>query len=154
MERLQSIQEFGQFQERLRAERKASMTTLVIPAGTCGQASGANGLVRIAKRELLGRKLTDRIQLRITGCHGFCEMEPSVLIEPQGTFYPKVDLSGMVRIIDAVARGQVVQDLLFVDSVSGTAIERQAEIPFFKKQVRALLSRNERVDPIRIHRLY
>jgi (2Fe-2S) ferredoxin len=91
--------------------------------------------VRIAKRELLGRKLADRIQLRITGCHGFCEMEPSILIEPQGTFYPKVDFSGMVRIIDAVARRQVVQDLLFVDSGSGTPIERQAEIPFFKKQV-------------------
>ena len=151
MEQLRSIHEFGQFQERLRAERNATMSTLVIPAGTCGQASGANGLVRIAKRELLGRKLTDRIQLRITGCHGFCEMEPSVLIEPRGTFYPKVDLSGMVRIIDAVARNQVIQDLLLVDSVSGTAIERQADIPFFKKQVRALLSKNEKVDPIRIH---
>jgi len=150
MERLNSVDHFHWLRQRLIADRESHIPTLIISAGTCGQASGANDLIRIAKRELLAKKLTERIRLRITGCHGFCEMEPSVLVEPQGTFYPKVSNKDMPRVIEAVAEGRVLEDLLFKDPKTGTPIEKQSEIPFFKKQVRTLLSRNEKIDPIRI----
>ena len=103
MERLQSIEAFKSLQARLTADRDPNTPTIVIPAGTCGQASGANDLIRVTKRELLERGLTDKIRLRVTGCHGYCEAEPSVLVEPRGTFYPKVDVKRMVRIVEAVA---------------------------------------------------
>jgi NADH-quinone oxidoreductase subunit F len=77
-------------------------------------------------------------------------MEPSVLIEPWGTFYPRVNSQNMVRIVEAVANRKVLKNLLFIDRETGNPIERQKDIPFFKKQVRMLLSRNEKVDPIRI----
>jgi len=150
MEKLKSIEEFEELQDRLVTDRDYSIPTIVIPAGTCGQASGANDLIRVAKRELLDRGLTDKIRLRITGCHGFCEAEPSVLIEPTGTFYPKVDVKQMVRIVEAVRDSQVLDDLLFVDPVTGKAVEKQCDIPFFKTQVRTILARNEKTDPIRI----
>jgi (2Fe-2S) ferredoxin len=111
MESLKSIDNFKALQERLIADRDLATPTIVIPAGTCGQACGANDLIRITKRELLARELTEKIHLRITGCHGFCEMEPSILIEPQETFYPNVDPNNMVKIIEAVARGKVLEDL-------------------------------------------
>ena len=136
--------------KRFAHQHDANRPTLVIPAGTCGQASGANDLIRIAKREILERGLTSRISLRITGCHGFCEMEPSVLVEPRGTFYPKLDMSQMSRVVEAVARGDVLSDLLFKDPETGEPLETQAQIPFFRTQVRTILSRNEKVDPIRI----
>jgi NADH:ubiquinone oxidoreductase subunit F (NADH-binding)/(2Fe-2S) ferredoxin/NAD-dependent dihydropyrimidine dehydrogenase PreA subunit len=150
MERLRSIEDFSALQKRLVADRDPKAPTIVIPAGTCGQASGANDLIRVTKRELLEQGLTDRVRLRITGCHGFCEAEPSVLVEPRGTFYPKVGIDGMRRIVEAVAADQVVEELLFVDAESGLPIERQGDVPFFKGQVRTILSRNEKVDPIRI----
>jgi NADH:ubiquinone oxidoreductase subunit F (NADH-binding)/Pyruvate/2-oxoacid:ferredoxin oxidoreductase delta subunit/(2Fe-2S) ferredoxin len=78
-------------------------------------------------------------------------MEPSLLVEPQGTFYPRIKAKDMVKIIEALSRGEVLRDLLFVDQQTGTAVEKKEEIPFFKKQVRTLLSRNEKVDPIRIY---
>jgi len=150
MERLRSVDDFNMLCERVLAERDLRALTIVIPAGTCGQASGANDLIRITKREILAKGLMDKIHLRVTGCHGFCEMEPSVLIAPEGTFYPKVGIEDMVRIVEAVAEGRVLEDLLFVDPGSGRPIARQNDIPFFNKQVRTLLSRNEKVDPIRI----
>jgi len=150
MERLRSIDEFGSLQSRLKAARDPKTRTIVIPAGTCGQASGANDLIRVTKRELLERGLTDEVHLRITGCHGFCEAEPSVLVEPRGTFYPKVDVNKMIRIVCAVAEDTVHEDLLFVDRATGKPIEKQGDIPFFKGQTRTLLARNERIDPIRI----
>jgi NADH-quinone oxidoreductase subunit F len=151
MERLKSINEFATLQERLVTDRDPNIPTIVIPAGTCGQASGANDLIRVTKRELLNKKWVDKIHFRITGCNGFCQMEPSVLIEPKRTFYPKVSPKDMIRIVDAVANNQVLEDLLYVDPGTGSPIEKQEAIPFFKRQVRTILSRNEKIDPIRIY---
>ena len=105
-----SFEEFEALTKRLRIDRVTGRPTIIIPAGTCGQASGANDLIRVTKREILTRNLTDKIGLRVTGCHGFCEMEPSVLIEPGNVFYPTVKMKDMVRIIDAVIQGEVVED--------------------------------------------
>jgi NADH-quinone oxidoreductase subunit F len=151
MERLRSLDDFKALQDRIAAGRTLNVPTIVLPAGTCGQASGANDLIRVTKRELIARGLADRIHLRITGCHGWCEMEPSVLVEPRGTFYPKVKMADMARIVDAVLNEDVIEELLYVDPQSDRRIERQEEIPFFKEQVRTLLLRNEKVDPIRIY---
>ena len=71
MERLPSIDSLLAMQKRFASQRDPDRPTIVIPAGTCGQASGANDLIRIAKREILERGLTSRVGLRITGCHGF-----------------------------------------------------------------------------------
>jgi NADH:ubiquinone oxidoreductase subunit F (NADH-binding)/(2Fe-2S) ferredoxin len=150
MEKVKSIDEFYLLRDRLMTDRHFDLPTIVIPAGTCGQASGANDLIRITKRELLNKKLTEKVQLRVTGCHGFCEMEPSVLIEPSGTFYPKVNSQNMVRIVEAVLKRKVLEDLLYLDRETGNPIEKQIDIPFFKNQVRTLLCWNEKVDPIRI----
>jgi NADH:ubiquinone oxidoreductase subunit F (NADH-binding)/(2Fe-2S) ferredoxin/Pyruvate/2-oxoacid:ferredoxin oxidoreductase delta subunit len=151
MERLKSIDAFKELQERMIGDRDPSIPTIIIPAGTCGQASGANDLIRVAKRELLARELTEEVKLRITGCHGFCEMEPSLLIEPRGIFYPRVGPDDMVRIVEAVARGDVLEDLLFVEPETGVPVEKKDDIPFFKKQVRTILAQNEKIDPIRIY---
>ena len=137
--------------DRLRADQDPTIPTIVIPAGTCGQASGANDLIRLAKRELLARKLTDRIHLCITGCHGFCETEPCVVIEPRGTYYPKVGIEAMERIIREISRGKVCEELLYMDPDSRERVEKKKDIPFFRKQGRSLLSRGERIDPIRIY---
>jgi len=105
----------------------------------------------VAKREILARGLTKKVRLRITGCHGFCQMEPSVLVEPRRVFYPRVGLKEMERIVEAAARDEVLTDILFVDTETGKPVEKQDDIPFFNKQVRRLLAWNEKVDPIRIY---
>ncbi|MFO7891293.1 MAG: FAD-dependent oxidoreductase [bacterium] len=151
MKRLNSINEFKELHNLIISDRDSNIPTIVISAGTCGQASGANDLIRITKRELLAKNLTDKINLLITGCHGFCEMEPSILVEPYRTFYPKVDIPNMIRIIDAIDKGKVLDDLLFLDQETGDKIEKQDDINFFKKQIRTILGRNEKVDPIRIY---
>jgi NADH-quinone oxidoreductase subunit F len=148
--RLASTEAFRELQDRLVRDHDGDVPRIVIPAGTCGQASGANDLIRVAKRELLAGRLLRQVRLRVTGCHGYCEMEPSVLVLPAGTFYPKVDMVAMARIVRAVAEGVVLQDLLFVDPSTGERIERQADLPFFRGQRRSLLARNERADPIYI----
>ena len=150
MQKLTSIKAFEDFREQLIGSRRPGIPTIVISAGTCGQASGANDLIRVAKKEILYRGLSERINLRITGCHGFCQMEPSVLVEPEGIFYPRLSMDAMVKIVDAAEQGRAVESLLYIDPHSGEIIERQNDIPFYKAQVRTILSQNEKIDPIRI----
>jgi len=151
MKPLRSTTAFNALYERLVARLDPDASTIVIPASTCSQASGANDIIRVTKKELLARGLAECINLRITGCHGFCQMEPNVVIEPGGTFYPRVGVKDMARIVEAVASGDVLEDLLYTDSSSGKRIEKAEDIPFFRKQVRTILSQNEKVDPIRIY---
>jgi NADH-quinone oxidoreductase subunit F len=150
MERLTTLDDFKTLQDRLRVSRDPDVPVLVISAGTCGQASGANDLIRVTKRELLARGLTDRVRLRVTGCHGFCQMEPSVLVEPAGTFYPRVALKDMARIVAATAEGRLIEELLPQDPVTGARIPTESKVPFFRRQTRTILAQNEKVDPIRI----
>jgi len=151
MEKLQSLEGLKLLQERLIADLDRSTPILVITAGTCGQASGANDIIRVAKREILARGMTEKIKLRITGCFGFCEAEPSILVEPYGTFYPKIGTDAVPGIIDAVVNKEVIKELLYKDPVTGDPLEKMDDIPFFSKQVRTILSRNQKVDPIRIY---
>jgi len=149
--RLSSINELKKLRKALLDPTDKIIPCIVIPTGTCGQASGAGDLVRVAKREILAKGLTKKLRLRITGCHGFCQMEPSVLVEPHRVFYPRVGLEQMVRIVEATARDEVLTDMLYVDTETGRPVEKQDDIPFFNKQVRRLLAWNEKVDPIRIY---
>jgi NADH-quinone oxidoreductase subunit F len=164
MLRLSSIDELEELRNVLFDATDESIPCIVIPTGTCGQASGAGDLIRVAKREILAKGLTKKVRLRITGCHGFCQMEPSVLVEPRRVFYPTVGPKEMERIfyptvgpkemeriVEAAARDEVLTDILFVDSETGKPVEKQDDIPFFNKQVRRLLAWNEKVDPIRIY---
>ncbi|MBU2509814.1 4Fe-4S binding protein [bacterium] len=151
MKKIESITDFYLLRDHIISDRPEGLSTLIIPAGTCGQASGANDLIRVAKKVILEKKLIDHIRLRITGCHGFCQMEPSILIEPRNTFYPKVDLGQVPLIIEAAINNEIIPQLLWTDSETGEKIERQQDIPFFRHQSRTLLASNEKVDPIRIH---
>jgi len=150
MKRLYAVEDFKALKEGLFRSGAQSGRVIIIPAGTCCQASGANDLIRIAKRELLNRGLVGKVALRITGCHGFCQMEPNVLIEPEGIFYPKVTMDNMIRIVEAVSRGEILEDLLFKDPKTAEQIPKAKNIPFFARQVRTILSQNEKTDPCRI----
>ena len=147
MQALTSLKQLRDLQGHLTDSHDPRVPTIVIPAGTCGRASGATELIRVAEERIGAAQRKDEIRLRVTGCHGFCEMEPSVLVEPDGVFYGKVDADKMAGIIEAALRGEVLNESLFRDPATDTFIPAQADIPFFRKQVRAILSGSEKVDP-------
>lgn len=150
MTRLKEIGSLKTLRDNLCRQRDSNVPVIVIPAGTCGQASGANELIQRAQQEILRQRLEGKLSLRITGCHGFCEKEPSLLIEPEGTFYPQVKPDHMAQIVQAVVRGEALEEFLSRDPKTNEPIQRQKEVPFFRKQLRTILSRNEKVDPTRI----
>ncbi len=151
MDTLKSLAAFHALRDRILANVNPHVPVIVISAGTCGQASGANALIRAAKREILSSELDSEVRLRVTGCHGFCEMEPSVLVEPTRAFYPKVAPKDMARIVRAAVSRKVIEELLPVDVRTGRTVRKQDDLVFFGNQTRSILSHNERVDPIRVY---
>jgi NADH-quinone oxidoreductase subunit F len=150
MDKLESLSALSARRAELTAARARAKPTVVISAGTCGIASGAGDLIRIAKREIIENGLRDQVRLRITGCQGWCEMEPSVLVLPGRTFYPKLDAGKMAEVVRAAARGEILGELLPRHPETGEVVTRQEDLPFFGRQSRTILARNEEVDPVRI----
>ncbi|MFH1023830.1 MAG: NADH-quinone oxidoreductase subunit NuoF [Planctomycetota bacterium] len=147
---VKTLDEFRRFRRDLTSEVADARPSLVICAGTGGQASGANGLLRVLKRRILEEKLEERLALRITGCLGLCEMDPFIIVEPGGNLYPKLTMDDVPAVMDAAVRGDVVEKLLYRESGTDRPFPRQDDIPFFKHQNRRVLGVNQRIDPIRI----
>ena len=92
MNKLTSFEDLRALRQRLTEEatRERHRPCLVLCAGTGGQASGSNTILRLVKRYILEHKLQSRISLRITGCQGFCQMDPFIVVEPGGQLYPRL----------------------------------------------------------------
>ncbi len=152
MKKLTSVQELFDFRQRVLSEKdiEYDKPTLVICAGTGGQASGANDVIRVIKRYILERSLQERIAIRITGCQGFCEMDPFILVQPGRQLYPKLRMEDIPLVIDSAVNGYVAESLIYKDPRVNKRYHNQKDIPFFKKQTRTILGCNENLDPIRI----
>ncbi len=151
MPRFNSIDELKSLRNILYKDIDPNRPRLVVCAGTACQASGSNGIIRVAKRHIIENRLFGQVSLRVTGCHGFCEMGPFILTEPQQAFYTQVTLDDVGKIIDAMLSDSYVEDLLYQDSQTGQIYFRRDDIPFFKNQQRNILSSNQKIDPIRVY---
>lgn len=147
---MKSTADFDEFCKTVKGENNNGKPCLVICAGTGGQASGSNDIIRIIKKLILEKNLADRLSLRITGCLGFCEMDPFILVEPQHAVYPKLEMKNVPLIIDAAIKGETVEELLYREPGTTRKCNSQDEIPFFKGQKRLILGNNQKIDPIRI----
>ena len=79
------------------------------------------------------------LHIKMSGCHGFCEMGPLVHIEPLGVMYIHVKPEDCCEIVEkTVLRGEIIQRLTY--QRDGVSYPRQEDIPFYKKQHRVVLA--------------
>jgi NADH:ubiquinone oxidoreductase subunit F (NADH-binding)/(2Fe-2S) ferredoxin/Pyruvate/2-oxoacid:ferredoxin oxidoreductase delta subunit len=120
----------------------------------CGTGCLANGAAAVADRfrDVLaekGLKTPVGTFVKRTGCHGFCQRGPLVVIEPAGVLYTKVTPADVATIVETSVIGDgVVTKLLYRDPVDRkTRIANYADIPFYKHQTRIALRNIGRIDP-------
>lgn len=78
------------------------------------------------------------VGMKKSGCHGFCEMGPLVRIEPQGWLYTKVKIDDCEEIVEkTILGGEMIERLVYRQN--DQLYPKQEEIPFYKKQTRAVL---------------
>ncbi len=148
MPRLDSPAALEALRKRLMAARAFWPIRLILSSGTCGQASGSLAVLAALRRRLDQPDLRDSVHVRVTGCHGFCEQEPLLILDPLDVIYCRVTPQDIEEIVSqSVVEGRVVERLLYVDPVSGARVRREADLPFFAKQDRVLIGQNRWVDP-------
>jgi len=145
--RLSSPQELEALRESIIKSRDSSQSCIVICGGTGCLALGAEGVIAGFKRELKERRLENKISLRVTGCPGFCERGPLVVIKPENILYQQVKAADVDEIVSATVKGSIIDRLLYVDPDTGKKITYESDVPFYKKQERLLLGSNSNIDP-------
>ena len=148
-----SIEDFEKSAAGIVAKRRsaADRPCVIVGGGTCGMARGAGKVAEAFKEQLAKRKLTRKVQLRETGCHGFCQVEPLEVIQPEGIFYTGVGPDDVGEILDeTLGKKEIIERLVYKDVRDGQSFSLESDVPFYKKQQRQLLSQNEQVDPRKI----
>lgn len=131
---------------------KETKPIIAISSGTCGRARGSEKLTEALKKAIRQQNLQEKVILKATGCHGFCEAEPNVIIYPEGIFYQKLEPKDAAEIIEkTILRGEIIDSFLYVDPHSGEKAIRGEEIPFYRKQKRIVLGANPLIDPLNIY---
>ena len=110
---------------------------ILVCAGTGCASSGAHKLIDALKVELKKQGLEETVSIVGTGCQGFCEKGPTLVIEPEDILYTSVTPEDVAEIISTdIMKGERVERLLLVDQVTQKPVSTLAEIRFFAKQHR------------------
>ncbi len=92
--------------------------------------------------------LDSSVDVQTTGCHGFCEIEPVVVIYPERILYQHVTPEDVSEIVtETIMNKRVIERLLYRDAVTGEPVTYEQNIPFYRKQNRLLLDSNRLVSP-------
>ncbi len=122
---------------------------VAICAGTGCRASGSVQVKEAFEAEF--KKQNMDVDVLATGCLGFCEKGPMVIIHPDKYFYQHVQVEDVPEIISkTIAKGEVISRLLYRHPDTQKALFREDDLPFYKKQHRVVFGRNGMIDPSRI----
>ena len=151
MEGLASRRECETARDTVPGRGNPSRVVVVTSVSSCAIARGGAQVAEAVERELLERNLAGTVELRRTGCHGFCEIEPVIAIYPRGLIYHGVSCEDVPEIIsESVIKQGTVDRLLYTDPSTGLKCAGERDVPFYRKQRRLLLGNNSFIDPRRI----
>ena len=115
------------------------MRTLFVCQGTGCVSSKSPEIQSALEKQIKEANLED-VQVKLTGCHGFCKQGPIIIVEPEGIFYGLVGVDDVPEIVEShLVNGKQVERLFFKEPVTGKSIPKYEDIPFYSKQERIVL---------------
>jgi NADH-quinone oxidoreductase subunit F len=134
-----------------KAEKENDKKLISLCAGSGCGAYGTADVHQALLAELESQGLKEEVEIRLTGCHGFCEKGPIMVIHPEGIFYPQVKVDKIPDIVEqTLKQGELVKKLIFKDPTTKKKITHEHEIPFYKLQKRIIFGNNGLIDPTNI----
>jgi NADH-quinone oxidoreductase subunit F len=152
MAKLKNREALEKLRNSLRTNRQKDKRKIV--SLCAGSGCGAYGTAKVHKAlndELEKQGLQDKVLVKLTGCHGFCEKGPIMVIHPEGIFYPQVKVEKIPDIVEkTIKNGEVVDALTFKDPSTKKRIVYEQDIPFYKLQQRIIFGNNGMIEPTSI----
>ena len=123
MPKLSTIAGLEVLEKELLQQRKTANKTLILCGGTGCTASGCQDVIDAVNDELLTQGMESEVNLRVTGCHGFCEQGPIAIIEPGNIFYCHLTPKDAHDIVSKTLKsGEPVERLLYTDDVTNDGL--------------------------------
>lgn len=115
------------------------------------RAYGAEEIKGAFSDEIKRRGLEDKVEVRETGCHGFCARAPVIIVDPQGIFYQQLTADDVPEIVsETLMKGEIIDRLVYVDPATGEKFPLAQDVPFYKEQTRNVLRNCGIIDPTNI----
>jgi NADH:ubiquinone oxidoreductase subunit F (NADH-binding)/(2Fe-2S) ferredoxin/Pyruvate/2-oxoacid:ferredoxin oxidoreductase delta subunit len=141
-----------EFRKKLQSKNQRGKKKLI--SLCAGSGCGAYGTAKVHQAlvaELKKQKLDKKVAVKLTGCHGFCEKGPIMVIHPEGIFYPQLKESHVPKIVEeTIKNGELVESLIYKDPTTKKKITFEKDIPFYKLQQRIIFGNNGLIDPTSI----
>ncbi len=147
MSRIKSPEELEKKRQEILSRRNPDSPCISICAGSGCIASGADDVISAFKSEIEKHGLSAGVETKGTGCPGFCERGPVVVIYPEETCYLQVKPEDVSEIItETIINKKIVERLVYADQSSGRKAIRESDIPFYSNQVRNVICNNIKLD--------
>lgn len=151
MRKLNSVSDLENLRKEILAKRDPKKPVVAVCISTGCQALGAQEVLTALKEEIKKQGLEGKVDIRCTGCLGFCEGGPRVVVYPQEVFYFKVQPHDAPLIINkTLLKNEILPHLLYKDIATGKTALNLSEMPFYSYQTRLLLETNAKIDPTSI----
>ncbi|MGB3339990.1 MAG: NADH-ubiquinone oxidoreductase-F iron-sulfur binding region domain-containing protein [bacterium] len=127
---------------------KQYRTHLLVCAGTGCVAAGSYEIKKILEKEITKYKLQNEVAVITTGCNGFCERGPIVVVQPDGIFYQQLTKENIPLMVkEHLLKGRPVEKLMYIPPEEEKPIPKLMDIGFFKHQRLIVLKNRGRIDP-------
>ncbi|GAI60480.1 unnamed protein product, partial [marine sediment metagenome] len=94
------------------------------------------------------KNIDRQVDIKTTGCHGFCERGPITVIYPNGVFYQRVGTEDVEEIVsETIINDRIIDRLLYTDPATGNKITYEKDVPFYARQKRLILGSNGLISP-------
>ena len=148
MPRINSPEEMEKLRQEIVSRTDPARPCISICAGAGCLASGASEVIAAFKAEIDRQGLKTGVDSKGTGCPGFCERGPVVVIYPEEICYLQVTPQDVPEIVSqTVKEKKIVDRLLYVDPTTGEKAVHESDIPFYSNQKRNLIGSNIKIDP-------
>ncbi|OGO38766.1 MAG: NADH dehydrogenase [Chloroflexi bacterium RBG_16_57_8] len=148
MPRVNSPAELEELRKDILSRRDPQKPCVAVCGGTGCHALGNRKVISALQKEIAGRSLTAGVDVKETGCAGFCGQGPVVVVHPEQICYVGVTPEDAADIVSQTVVGKKVIDrLVYADPVTGERTVHESDIPFYKKQMRLLTGDNGKIDP-------
>ncbi|MDY6972779.1 MAG: FAD-dependent oxidoreductase [Thermodesulfobacteriota bacterium] len=150
MEKLQSVGQLEWLRNKILAGMDKAESVVQVCMTGC-RAYGSKEVKEALEKEVKQRGLSEQVEVRGTGCHGFCAKAPVIAVEPAGIQYQEVNPEDAAEIVDRTLKNnQLIDRLAYRDPQTEKPIFYRTHIPFYAKQEKRVLAKCGRIDPIRI----
>ena len=148
MPRIDSPADLEKTRKNILSKRDPDKPCMTLCSGSACHATGSRKVAERIEEEVERQGLSDQVDIRKTGCHGFCERGPIIVIHPEEICYFQITPDDVPEIVSqTIKEKKIIERLLYTDPDTNKKIIHESEIPFYKNQERLVFGSNGSIDP-------